>query len=122
VHELAVCHGLLEVAREALGRLPFPAPGVTTVAVRVGRLTAVVPESLRYHWALLTPGTPLEGAVLLIEEVPIRARCVECAARFEIDILAFSCPACGSGFVELLSGRELQVVSLETVEEVPCER
>jgi Zn finger protein HypA/HybF involved in hydrogenase expression len=35
-------------------------------------------------------------------------------------VLSFSCPRCGSGLVELLSGRELEVVSLDTSEEVPC--
>ncbi len=85
--------------------------------MRIGRLTAVVPESLRYHFDLLTPGTLLNGATLVIEEIPVRGRCADCAATFEINSLSFTCPRCGSGFVELTSGRELQVVSLETREE-----
>jgi hydrogenase nickel incorporation protein HypA/HybF len=120
MHELSMCQGIVEVAGRALDQLPPPQPRVSSVSVRIGRLTAVVPDSLRYHFDLLVPGTPLEGATLLIEEVPIRGQCADCAARFEMDALSFTCPACRSGFVELLSGRELQVVSLETVEEVVC--
>lgn len=120
MHELSICHGIMGVAMAALDGLPRPLPRVSRVTVRIGRLTAVAPGSLRYHFDLLAPGTFLEGAVLDIEEIPIRGRCGDCTARFEIDTLSFTCPACRSGLVELLSGRELQVVSLDTAEEVPC--
>lgn len=120
MHELSICQGIIEVARTALEELPPPPPPVSRVTVRIGRLTAVVPDSLRYHFDLVTPGTFLDGASLVIEEVPIRGHCADCAARFEIDTLIFTCPGCGSGFVELTSGRELQVISLDTAEEVAC--
>lgn len=120
MHEFSICQGILEVAAAALDGLPRPLPRISRVTVRIGRLTAVVPDSLRHYFCLLTPGTALEGAALDIEEVPVRACCADCRARFEIEILSFSCPLCGSGLVELLSGRELQVVSLDTAEEVPC--
>jgi hydrogenase nickel incorporation protein HypA/HybF len=117
VHELSICHGILEVV---IAALPVPPPRVAAVTVRIGRLTAVVPDSLRFYFDLLCAGTPVEGAALIVEEVPIRGRCAECAGGFEIDTLSFSCPGCGSGLVQLTSGRELQVVSLETAEEVRC--
>jgi hydrogenase nickel incorporation protein HypA/HybF len=120
VHELSICYGILEVAAGALEALPRPLPRVERVSVRIGRLTAVVPDTLRHYFGLLTPGTALEGAALVIDEVPIRGRCGDCAGRFEIDTLSFTCPRCGSGLVELLSGRELEVVSLDTAEEVSC--
>ena len=121
MHELSICYGILEVARAALEPLPRPLPRVERVTMRIGRLTAVVPDTLSHYFDLLTPGTELEGAALTIEEVPIRGRCGECAASFEIETLSFTCPRCGSGLVELLCGRELEVVSLDTAEEeVPC--
>lgn len=120
MHELSICQGIVEVAAAALRGVPPPPPPVARVTVRIGRLTAVVPDSLRYHFDLLAPGTVLEGATLVIEEVPVRGRCVDCSAQFEIDALPFTCRACRSGLVELLSGRELQVVSLDTAEEVAC--
>ena len=114
MHELAVCHGILEVALEALKGLGDPPPDVTTIQIEIGRLTGIVPESLRFHFALLAAGTPLDRAWLDIETIPIRARCADCQARFEIEVPAFSCPECGSGFLELTSGRQLRVVSLDT--------
>lgn len=119
MHELSICEGIIEVATDALEHLARPLPSIARVTVRIGRLTAVVPDSLRHYFDLLTPGTVLEGAALVIEDIAIRARCADCGGRFEIEVLSFSCPGCGSGFVELLSGREMEVVSLDTSEEVP---
>lgn len=120
MHELSICGGILEVATATLEREPHPLPRVTAVTVRIGRLSCIVPDTLRHYFAILAPGTVLEGAALIVEEVPIRGRCAECPARFEIETLSFTCPECGGGLVELVSGRELEVVSLETAEEVPC--
>ena len=120
MHELSICLGIMEVAMASLDGLPPPVPRVDRITVRIGRLTAVAPDALRYHFDLLTPGTRLEGAELVVDEVPIRGRCADCATRFEIDTLSFTCPHCGSGFVELLSGRELEVAFLDTAEEVSC--
>lgn len=120
MHELAICQGIIEVATGALDGLPSPLPPVSRVNVQIGRLTSVVPDSLGFYFELLTPGTALDGATLVIEEVPARGTCTDCGTRFEIEVLAFTCPACGSGFVDLTSGRELQVVSVETGQEVAC--
>jgi hydrogenase nickel incorporation protein HypA/HybF len=120
VHELSICQGIIEVSVAALTEQAPSMPRVSTVTVRIGRLTGVVSDSLRQHFDLLTPGTPLAGAALVIEDVSIRGRCADCLAEFVIDVLSFTCPRCGSGLVELLTGRELQVVSLDTAEEVAC--
>lgn len=117
MHELSICQGILEEAVKALAGFRRT-PQVSQVTVRIGRLTRIAPDSLRQHFDLLVPGTPLEGATLNIEEVPIGGRCIDCAASFEMEVLSFLCPECGSGLVELTSGRELSVVSLETAEEV----
>ena len=118
MHELSISEGIVEVAAAAVRALPPPWPPVSRVTVRIGRLTGLVSDSVRHYFGLLVPGTPLAGAGLEVEEVPIRARCADCARVFVIETLSFTCSHCGSGFVELLSGRELQVVSVDTVEEL----
>lgn len=117
MHELAICRGILDVAGAALAK-HAPGVAVSSVAVRIGRLTGIEPECLRFYFGLLIPATPLAGAVLRIEEVPIRGLCRACSAEFVIESSGFACEACGGGAVDLLSGQELQVISLETVEEV----
>lgn len=94
MHELSICRGIIDVARTALAEQAVPGARPSTVTVRIGRLTGIVADSVRYYFDLLTLDTPLAGATLLIDEVPIRGRCADCEARFEIDTLAFTCPAC----------------------------
>jgi hydrogenase nickel incorporation protein HypA/HybF len=117
MHELAICRGILDVAGAALAE-HTPRVAVSSVAVRIGRLTGIDPECLRFYFDLLITDTPLAGAMLRIEEVPIRGLCRACAAEFVIESPAFTCETCGGSAVDLLSGQELQVISLETVEEV----
>ncbi len=120
MHELSVCQGIIEIATTALSALPEPRPRVSAIALRIGRLTGVVPDALRFHFALLSAGTALDGARLDIEEIPLGGRCAACGDAFQNEALTFLCPGCGSGFVGLVTGRELEVVSLDTAEAVAC--
>jgi hydrogenase nickel incorporation protein HypA/HybF len=45
------------------------------------------------------------------------ARCKECGARWTIAAPVFTCQACESGSLEILSGRELDIVSIEIAQE-----
>jgi hydrogenase nickel incorporation protein HypA/HybF len=90
---------------------------VARVNLKVGRLAAVVPESLRFCFGVATRETPLEGAELAIEEVPVVARCRDCRAEWTIDEPVFTCGVCNSGSIQILSGRELDIVSIEISEE-----
>ena len=69
---------------------------------------------MRFCFDLVTAGTPLEGAVLEIDEPGGRVACRRCAAEFDTDEVLALCP-CGSADVELLRGRDLRVPSVEVV-------
>jgi hydrogenase nickel incorporation protein HypA/HybF len=117
VHELSISSGIIEVARRAVDSQPPWSSRILRVDVRVGRLTGIVPDILRHYYALLTVGTELDGSTLAVEVVPIRARCSDCSVSFEVDDVCFTCPRCGSGLLEISSGKELEVVSLETADD-----
>jgi hydrogenase nickel incorporation protein HypA/HybF len=82
------------------------------VRVRVGRLRQVVPSSLAFSFELCAHGTPVEGAVLELEEVPVGVRCRDCGALSERDAFPLACTACGALAVDVVTGEELQVESL----------
>ena len=86
---------------------------VRTVALRVGKLTAVVPENLTFMFSVLTEGGPLQGVRLEIEQVSVRSACVACGFEEELQEPRFLCGACGSAEVKLLSGRELLIQFVE---------
>jgi hydrogenase nickel incorporation protein HypA/HybF len=106
MHELAITQSVVDAVTERTGDAP-----VTCVRVRVGRLSGVVPDAMRFCFELVTAGTPLDGAALEIEQPEGRARCRSCGARFALADLVLLCP-CGSADVEVVAGRELAVASV----------
>ncbi|MDQ6686933.1 MAG: hydrogenase maturation nickel metallochaperone HypA [Actinomycetota bacterium] len=85
---------------------------VKVVRLRIGRLAGVVPDALTFCFELAAAGTPLEGATLEIEQVHGRAQCRSCGDEFGL-VDAFLLCECGSADVQLLSGSELSVTSVE---------
>ncbi len=116
MHEMGIA---LEIIDIALASIPEPLKGssVARVNLKVGRLSAVVADSLRFCFNVASKNTPLEGAELLIEEIPVRAQCRDCRHEWTITGPAFVCESCGGGSLELLSGRELDIQSIELVDE-----
>jgi hydrogenase nickel incorporation protein HypA/HybF len=115
MHEFSIASAVLDTAvRHAAGRR------VTVVSVRFGRLRQVVPDALAFAFGIVSRETVCEGARLEQELVPARLRCEGCDAEWEIELPAFRCPGCESADVEVLSGEELEVESIEVEEEAAC--
>ncbi len=49
----------------------------------------------------------------MVETVPLAAQCSNCRRSFVPENLSFRCPGCGGMHVEITSGRELCVESME---------
>jgi hydrogenase nickel incorporation protein HypA/HybF len=79
----------------------------------VGALAGVVPEALAFCFEMLSRDTPLAGARLDIETVSVSALCNHCRHVFAVADKIFLCPQCQEPGVELLSGRELTLMSIE---------
>ena len=107
MHELAIAESLVAAVLERTG-----ARTVSVVRIQVGQLAGVVPDALRFCFELVVAGTPLEGARLDIERPDGRAMCRSCGADFMLTDLILLCP-CGSADVEVLTGRELMLGSVE---------
>ncbi len=111
MHELGICRSLIDVALAAMEERRVTGPA-NAINVEVGRFTSVVPDALRFYFDVLARGTLLEGALLLITSVPLRTRCRTCHTESEPEEPMLLCPAC-DGVVEILSGRELRLVSVD---------
>jgi|SRR5690349_5947487 len=108
MHELSIAQAVVAVAsRHAAGRR------VSRVELKVGHLRQVVPSALQFSFELVTSGTPLEGAELVIEDVAARGRCRECGAETELREFPFQCARCSGLDLEIEAGEELLVDALE---------
>ena len=114
MHELALASAIVNtVAKHAEGRR------VTVVKLRVGRLRQVIPETLEFYFEFVARDTVCEGAALEQEVLDARLRCRPCEREWEIEIPAFRCPTCGGSDVEIASGEEFEVESID-VDEAQC--
>jgi hydrogenase nickel incorporation protein HypA/HybF len=112
MHEMGIALQIVEIATASIP----PDAGdvrVERVHLKIGKLAAVVPESLRFCFDVAIKDTALDGAQLVIEELPVVARCKDCGQQWTINEPAFKCENCDSGSLEILSGRELDIESIE---------
>ncbi|HEV2637789.1 MAG TPA: hydrogenase maturation nickel metallochaperone HypA [Actinocrinis sp.] len=112
MHELSICRSVSGiVTKHAAGR------EVRIVRLRVGKLRQIVPDTLVYCWALVNEQTPLAGSRLEIESIAASIRCLRCGQTRELTEVRLVCDSCGGREVELATGEEFLITSLELAEE-----
>jgi len=107
MHELAITQEIVEILRERAGERR-----VRRVVLEIGKLSAVLPDAVRFCFDLCAEGTPVEGARLEIEEPAGRARCRACGGDVVLDRPFGRC-GCGSTDLEWISGEELKIREME---------
>jgi hydrogenase nickel incorporation protein HypA/HybF len=115
VHELSIATQLVELVMQ---HLPDGGVLVTRVRLRIGTLSCVHADALRFGFELLTEGTPLQGAALQIDAVPVSIHCAICNSMETIEgIQDFRCPRCQTPSADIRSGQELDLESIEVIEQ-----
>lgn len=113
MHEMSITEDILDIIRREMkkGSLTH----LISVKLRLGELTAIDPDALRFCFDASIKKTGLEGAVLEIEGVPLTGRCTMCATTWKITDFALICPACSGTDVEKIAGTELDIVSIDAL-------
>lgn len=109
MHELSITRNIVAIVGEYAN-----GARVTQVTLEVGKLSAVMPDAIRFCFDVVAQGTVLEGARLEVIEVPGRGRCRTCGLDIELRQLVERCP-CGSSDLDRLSGEELRIKQMVTV-------
>jgi hydrogenase nickel incorporation protein HypA/HybF len=107
VHELSITQSIVSAIADRL-----PDARVVGVRLEIGVLAGVVVDSVRFCFDLVTEGTSLEGARLVVDQPAGRFRCRRCSTEFEHDDVIATC-VCGSTDVAVLAGQELRIKSVE---------
>ena len=114
MHELSIAQSIVDIVLQHLPK--GEGVSVRSVRLRLGAMAGVVPDSLEFCFGAITEGTPLEGAALEIEHIPLTAHCDDCGRNGDIEPTLFACSSCGSTSLTVLSGREMQVRDIEVEE------
>ena len=121
MHELSVAVSLVELVCEEAARRD--AARILAVHLRVGPLSGIVEDALRFSFDLATESTTAAGARLVIEHVPIVATCTRCNVDREIpSAQQLCCPVCGTPTPNVIHGSELELRAMEIDEHVAAHR
>lgn len=86
---------------------------VRRIMVKVGGMRKVNPELMAFIFAAVSKDTPAEGALLSVMMLPVTLKCYSCGKIVTREDTELVCPLCGSSNVQILSGHELAIESLE---------
>jgi hydrogenase nickel incorporation protein HypA/HybF len=114
MHELSIAMSIVEMAQEEAASRNVR---VEAVYLKLGGLSGVVKDALLSSYEIACDGTPLQGSRLMIDEIPVVIFCARCSQEHAIHSLQlFCCPQCGTPSGDVVQGRELEIVALETVD------
>lgn len=111
MHELGIMTGVLQAVEESAKQAG--SEKVLKISLSVGVMTEAIEDALRFAFEALSEGTMCESAELEITMIPPVSICAECGNEYEHDRFHMLCPECGSGFTQLIQGKELQIDSIE---------
>lgn len=114
MHEMGIANSVLEAVRTEMLRYPGTYP--TKVGVRIGEMTAVDEEALRFCFHAISRETDLESLMLEVEFCPRRHSCLVCGHEFAVQNYDFRCPRCASLETHCCGGDELELAYVEVEE------
>ena len=115
MHEMGIALQIVEVAQSSIPP-EMKDSRVEKINLKIGKLAAVVPENLHLCMEVAAKDTPLAGSEIHIDEIPVIARCRACSHQWEVDKAVYICPECKSIELDIISGNELNVISIDIAE------
>lgn len=86
---------------------------ILRVKVVIGALSDATPDSIRFYFETLAPGTLAEGATLEFSTAPGQAHCNACGRDVAVAELFAACPACGAFPLVVTGGNAVYLDSLD---------
>ncbi len=111
MHEFSIANSIVSTITQEMEQRNLT--NLKEVGVRIGALSGVDPESLRFSFEVIIAETPFSNARLKIENIPVQGKCHTCNREFEVKKFIFICPLCDSRNIEAIHGEELDVAYLE---------
>jgi len=111
MHELRIIQDIFPTIEKASQENHLKS--ISKVHLKMGALRQIVPEFLKFAFTTVAKGTIAEEAELVIEIIPITVFCQNCQQKFKVEENAYLCPNCESTKLEILTGKEIVLESIE---------
>jgi hydrogenase nickel incorporation protein HypA/HybF len=107
MHELGITQSIIAIVSENAS-----SQKVSRVLLEIGKLSAIMPDAIRFCFDVCAKDTVLDGAKLEILEIEGRAECNDCGNQIRLEQLAGHC-SCGSRNLTCIAGEELNIKEME---------
>ena len=111
MHELSITESILSITLERAEEAK--ASRVAKINLVIGELSGVVDECVEFYFGFLSKDTIAAQASLSFHHPPIQLRCHKCITVFSPDNRNWACPNCQEREIEIISGRDLYIESIE---------
>ncbi|MBA7696869.1 Hydrogenase maturation factor HypA [subsurface metagenome] len=111
MHECSITESMLSLALEKANEAS--AGKITRINLVVGELSGIVSECVQFYFDAISKGTIASGAELAFETKPTQVRCRKCDNVFTPSDQNWDCPECHEAGIEIVSGRECYMESIE---------
>jgi hydrogenase nickel incorporation protein HypA/HybF len=113
MHELSVTQSILEIALRHGQQAG--AHRITDLYLVIGELSSIVDDSVQFYWDFISKDSMAEGARLHFRRIPAELGCRECDTHFSPSE-DLACPECGSTRIQVVTGDEFYLESMEVSE------
>ena len=111
MHEFSITEGILSITLEKANAVQ--AKRVAKINLTIGELSGIVSDCVQFYFDFLSKDTIAAEASLCFNQPPIKVKCRNCATTFSPSNLDWACPNCQEQQIEIISGRECYVESIE---------
>lgn len=118
MHEVGIANSILDAGHAEAARRP--GSRLAAIGVRIGVLSGVDIDALRFAFECIVAGTEDERVVFAAESCPRVNRCEDCGRDFPSSLLSpysdAPCPCCHSRHTRFVSGDQLDLAYVEVEE------
>lgn len=107
MHELGITRNIVAIVSENAG-----GKAVLRITLDIGKLSAIMPDAIRFCFDICSKDTPLQNARLEINEIPGQGRCEACGNMLELEQPFGQCE-CGSRRITCIAGNEMKIKEME---------
>jgi len=111
MHEYSVTKSLVDLCNQEAEKNKIKR--VRLIKIKLGKFTGFSSESINFYFDYLKGNTRCKNAKLEFFEIPIKIRCKDCGYEDTIEEPIFICPKCSKMDIEVITGREFYVESIE---------
>lgn len=113
MHELSVSENILNIAVDYATRAE--AKKITDIHIVIGQLSSIVDDSIQFYWDIISKDTLCEASRLHFQRKAAVFLCKDCDSEYTLNGEIEPCPTCGSIQLQIISGEEFFLESIEIV-------